>query len=52
MVITIVQEVISFGGTLVGLDGYLPPSPTWTLVFGGLDVTHLAYDITMKKARV
>jgi len=51
-VITISQEVIVLGGTLEGLDGMLSPPPTWMLAFGGLDVTFLTYDVTMKKAMI
>jgi hypothetical protein len=37
---------VSFGGTLAWLGDELPPLSTWTLAFGGLDVTLLAHDIT------
>jgi hypothetical protein len=46
-IFTLKKEVISFGGTLAGLEEELPPSPTWTMAFGGLDVTLLAHDIIL-----
>jgi hypothetical protein len=42
---TMKKEVIAFGGTLAWLGDQLPP-PTWTLAFGGLDVTLIAHDVT------
>jgi hypothetical protein len=55
LVITICKlmiEGVSFGGTLTWLGDDLPPFPTWTLSFGGLDVTYLAHEVTIKRDRV
>jgi hypothetical protein len=46
-IFTLKKEVVSFGGTLAWLGDELPPLSTWTPAFGGLDVTHLAYDVTI-----
>jgi hypothetical protein len=44
---TLKKEVVAFGGTLAWLGDELPPLSTWTLAFGGLDVTLLAHDIIL-----
>jgi hypothetical protein len=42
---TLKKEVVAFGGTLAWLGDHLPSLSTWTLAFGGLDVTYLALDV-------
>jgi len=39
------KEVISFGGTLARLGDHLPSLSSWTLAFGGLDVTYPTLDV-------
>jgi hypothetical protein len=43
---TVKKGVIAFGGTLAWLGDQFPSLSTWTLAFGGLDVTLLAHDVT------
>jgi hypothetical protein len=47
IVCTLKKEVVAFGGALTWLGDELPPSPTGTLAFGGLDVTPHAHDIIL-----
>jgi hypothetical protein len=44
---TLRMEGVSFRGTLTCLDDDISPFSTWTLAFGGLNVTFLAHDITL-----
>jgi hypothetical protein len=44
---TLKKEVVAFGGTLALRGDELPPLSTWTMAFGGLDVTLLAHDVIL-----
>jgi hypothetical protein len=42
---TLKKEVVAFGVTLAWLGDQLSSLSTWTLAFGGLDVTYLAPNV-------